>query len=99
MMNKFLHLLPPDFNIREIAVIGLWYAPGQFRAARYLWETMRWLCKERGTTLIGTFDSRDDTKRVVNIQPWHQPRPTITLALRGPSAIDRKKLVFIPGRV
>lgn len=99
MMNKILHLLPPDFVIRDTAVNGLWYDAGQFQAARHLWEMMRWLCRDQGTTLVAGFDSRDSTARVVNVKPWNQPRPRITIAIHTPSEIDRKRLVFNPGRV
>jgi hypothetical protein len=94
-----LHILPPDFTIRDISVNGLWYEPGKFSAAQYLWEMMRWLCRDQGTTLVAGFDSRDKTVQVVNAKPWHQPRPKITFAIHAPTEIDRKKLIFNPGRV
>lgn len=99
VMNKVLHILPPDFTIRDISVSGLWYEPGKFSVARHLWEMMRWLCRDQGTTLVAGFDARDKTARVVNAKPWHQPRPKITFALHAPIEIDRKKLIFNPGRV
>jgi GNAT superfamily N-acetyltransferase len=99
MMNSLFHLMPPDFIIRDISVHGLWFEAGQFTAARYLWEMMRWLCKDQGTTLTAGFDSRDRTARVVNAKPWHQPRPKLTFALYAPTEIDRTKLLFNPGRV
>jgi hypothetical protein len=99
LMNKLLHLLPPDLTIRDVSVHGLWFEPGQFRAAQYLWEMMRWLGRDQGTTITTGFDTRDSTRRVVNVKPWHQPRPQITFALHAPQEIDRKKLVFNMGRV
>ena len=99
LMNQLLHLLPSDFIIRDINVSGLWYQPSQLQVARFLWEALRWECKEQGNTITAGFDPRDPTRNVVNIKPWHQPRPQITLAIHGPAPIDRSRLVFSIGRV
>jgi predicted N-acetyltransferase YhbS len=99
VMNRVLHLLPPDYVIRDAAVSGLWYEPGQMRAARYLWEMMRWLLKDQATNLVACFDSRDPAREVIALKPWHQPRPIITMAVHGPGEVDRNRLVFAAGRV
>ena len=99
LLNKVVHLLPPDFTIRDISVNGLWYQAGQFEAARYLWEMLRWLCRAQGTTLVASIDSRDPVMKVTALKPWHQPRPRITLAIHGPSEIERDRLLFSSGRV
>jgi len=77
----------------------LWYEPGQLIAAKFLWETLRWEYKEQGTTITAAFDTRDPAREVVTLRPWHQPRPQITLAIHGPSPLDRDKLLFGIGRV
>jgi hypothetical protein len=92
-------MLPADFTIREIAVSGLWYAPGQTLAAHLLWEQLRWACHDQGTTLAAAFDPRDPTREIVRLKPWHQPRLEITLAVHGPTAIHREKPLFGLGRV
>lgn len=99
ILNNVLHLLPSDFIIRDIAVNGLWYAPSQLRVAKFLWETLRWECKKQGTTLATGFDPRDPAREVIDLKPWHQPRPKITIAIHGPVPIDRNKLIFNLGRV
>lgn len=99
LMNKILHLLPSDFIIRDIAVNGLWYEPDGLNVARYLWESIRWLCKDQGTTITAGFDPRDPVRNAVELKPWHQPRPEITLAIHGPSPMERDKLLFSMGRV
>jgi predicted N-acetyltransferase YhbS len=98
-MNKLAHLLPSDFTIRDVAVSGMWYEAGQIKFAQTLWETMRWACRDQGTTLATGFDSRDPVRKVVTLKPWHQPRPKITFALHGPTALDRDQLLFASGRV
>lgn len=99
LMNKVLHLLPSDFIIRDIAVNGLWYESDQLNAAKYLWESIRWQCRDQGTTITAGFDPHDPARNVVNLKPWHQPRPQITLAMHGPSPIERDRPLFALGRV
>jgi len=99
LMNSLLHLLPSDFVIRDISVSGLWYEPGQLNAAQFLWEAMRWECKDQGNTMAAGFDPRDPARSAVSLKPWHQPRPQITLAIHGRAPIDRSKLIFSIGRV
>lgn len=99
ILNSAFHLLPSDFIMRDIAINGLWYGPGQLDVARLLWETIRWECKDQGTTITAGFDPRDPVRNLPTLRPWHQPRPQITLAIHGPSAIDRSKTIFSVGRV
>jgi predicted N-acetyltransferase YhbS len=99
IMNGLLHLLPPDFIMRDIAVNGLWHEPGQSKAAKFLWESIRWLCRDEGTTITAGFDSRDPARVAATLRPWHQPRPQITFAIHGPAPIDRSQLFFSLGRV
>lgn len=99
MMNSLLHILPPDYIIRDINVGGLWYQPDRLPAARFLWETIRWECKDQGNMVTAGFDRRDPGRHVPSLKPWHQPRPQITLAIHGPAPIDRERLFFSPGRV
>ena len=98
-MNSILHLLPSDFIIRDINVSGLWYEPNQLNAAKFLWESIRWGCRDQGTTVAAGFDARDPARQAVTLRPWHQPRPQITIAIHGPSLMDRDKLLFGIGRV
>jgi GNAT superfamily N-acetyltransferase len=99
VLNSLLHLLPSDFTIRDIAVNGLWYESDNIRVAQHLWERIRWECREQGTTIVAGFDPRDPTRQVVTLMPWNQPRPKITLAIHGHTAINRDKLLFSVGRV
>ena len=99
MMNGIFHLLPSDYVIHDIAVTGLWYKPDKLHIAQYLWEAMRWRCREYGTTLVISFDPRDPVRNVVNLKPWHQPRPEIVVVVQGPTLIDRNRLLYNKGRV
>lgn len=99
ILNYFIHLIPKDFKIRDVAVNGIWYQPDKIRAATFLWESIRWLCRDQGNSFIIGFDPKDPVQKVVQLKPWHQPRPKIRLALHGPTPIDREKTLFGFGRV
>ena len=99
LINRVFQLLPSDFVIRDINVNGLWYQPGKLEVAKLLWETICWECKDQGTTIATALDSRDPLLQVISLRPWHQPRPKITLAIHGPTPMDRDKLLFGIGRV
>jgi len=99
VLNKVLHLLPPDFTMRDVSVSGLWYEPGQIKIAQYLWEMLRWECRDQGAILTGTFDIRDPAINVVTLKPWNQPRPKITIAIHALSPLQRDRLLFLSGRV
>jgi len=99
MMNSILHLIPPDFIIRDISVNGLWFEPGHWHTSKILWETIRWACRDQGNSITAGFDPRDPARQAVTLRPWHQPRPQITLAIHGPAAMDRNKLLYVVGRV
>ena len=99
ILNKVVHLLPPDFSLRDVSVNGLWYESGQIQIAQFLWEMLRWGCRDQGTILTAGFDSRDPAMNVVTLKPWNQPRPKITLAIHAPTPIQRDRLWFVSGRV
>lgn len=99
VLNKLVHVLPPDFTLRDVSVSGLWYESGQIKIAQYLWEMLRWECRDQGTILTAGFDSRDPVMNVVTMKPWNQPRPKITLAIHGPTPLQRDRLLFVTGRV
>lgn len=91
--------LPTDDVLREVSVQGLWHLPGQLRSAQHLWEWLRWLCRDDGTTLSITFDPRDPTRDAVTLEPGHELQFNIALALRGPTPIDRSRLFYGLNRV
>ena len=99
VLNKFVHLLPADLTIRDVAVNGLWYEAGQERSAQYLWEVLQWACRDQGTTMTAGFDVRDPAAKLLPLKPWYQPRPQITIALHAPTLLNREQLLFASGRV
>lgn len=99
LLNKVIHLLPADLTLRDVAVNGLWHGTGYEGTAQYLWEMLRWTCRDRGNILAAGFDARDPTVKLISLKPWHQPRPRITYAIHAPAPLDRERLLFTSGRV
>ena len=65
ILNLIFHVVPPNGELREIALSRLWYAPGQLEAARQLVETIRWEWRERGTSLLLYADVRSEVMRLL----------------------------------
>lgn len=99
VLNRFVHMIPEDMVIRDIAITGLWHAEGHMDAARYLWEWIRWAGRDQGTTVAVALDPRDPTTAAVKLKPWHQPRPEITYAVHGPEEVERGRLIYVSPRV
>jgi hypothetical protein len=98
-LNRMFHLVPADFTIKDVAVTGLWYEPGHKHIAHFLWETIRWECRDQGATFIISFGLNDPDRDIIRLKPWHQPRPKVTVALHGPAPLEREHPFFVTGRV
>lgn len=70
MANRVLHVVPADGILREILVSRFWFRPGQAGATRYLWESVRWQCRGRGTSLMVFFDPRSPLASLIHLKPW-----------------------------
>jgi predicted N-acetyltransferase YhbS len=99
LLNPLLHILPPDFILRDATVAGLWYETGQSQAAQFLWEWLRWELRDAATNIFLALDPRDPLRAVTGRNPFFMPKIEITIALRGPTPIERDKLVFGYGRI
>lgn len=92
LMNRFLRVVPSDGVLRELAVSRVWHVPGQLKAARYLFETVRWEWRDRGTSLMLYADVRSPLMEVYGVRPWTM-KTIASIALRGPAPVRRKGLV------
>ena len=90
--NKLLHVIPPDGVIREIQVSRLWFQPGQTSAARYLWDTARYRCRETATSFLVFFDPRSPLADVFRLKPWSIKTSMMT-AVKGPISVDSEQLI------
>lgn len=94
VLNRFLGVVPSDGSLRQVNVSRLWYAPGQLAAARYLWETIRWEWRNRGSVLVCYFDPRGCLPKVLRLPIW-MPTSKFILAIRGGvNTLTQDKLIY-----
>jgi len=92
-MNKILKVIPENGVIKELGTSRAWHAPGHIKAARYLFETIRWEWRGRGTSLMTFTDVRNPILDVYNIRPW-TIKSSGGIALRGPTIIPDDTLIY-----
>jgi hypothetical protein len=91
IMNKFLNVLPADRIIRELNLSRIWFAPGQLKAAQYLFETVRWEWRDKGTSLVVFSDTHSPAIQIYGIRPW-TIKSMGGVALRCPTNISVDRL-------
>ncbi len=91
---EFLGLLPEDGVVRPIRATSFWFAPGCEAAAAYLWESARWLWRERGSLIWLTRDTRSSVAQVVRpavLRPSHLS----ALVLDGPVPMREDRPLYL----
>lgn len=92
-LNIFLKAIPPDRIMKELDLSRIWFDNGQLEAAKYLFETIRWQWRDKGSSVVTMTDTRNPTLDIYNVRPW-----TITssggVALRAPSTMPEDHLVY-----
>ena len=93
LANLFLKVLPSDGVARRISAKQIWAAPGNVEAGRFLWESVRWLWRERGSNLMAFFDPRGSLAQIVTL-PKLAPKSTGSLVLHAPKPMGEKRLLY-----
>lgn len=91
--NLFLKIIPPGGVLKRLPVEGLWFAPGQAEAGLFLWESMRWLWRERGTILMLFFDGRSPITQAIRL-PKLMPPQRGSLMVSGPVPLQEERLIY-----
>ncbi len=93
LLNKFAKLLPASGVIRELSTSRVWFAPGHLEAAQYLFETVRWEWREKGTSLIAFADTRSPLMEVYRLRPW-TIKSIDSFAIHAPTLMQEEKLCY-----
>lgn len=93
VLNALLKLVPADGVMRELSASRLWFAPHQLRAARFLWENVRWDFREKGTALLLSLDVNSPLIDVLNPKPWTL-RSGGGIAIHGPMPVSTDRLIY-----
>jgi GNAT superfamily N-acetyltransferase len=92
--NYFLKMIPADGITKRIQVKDLWYAPDRMDAAKYLWEQIRWLWRERGTMMMGFVDTQSPLSQVIEM-PRFMPMQAGSLVITGPVPMREDRLIYM----
>jgi len=93
IMNKFLKVVPADGIVRELNLSRIWFAPGRLKAAQYLFETVRWEWRDKGTSLVVFSDTRSPATQIYGLRPW-TIKSMGGAALRCPTNISADRLIY-----
>jgi hypothetical protein len=93
LMNRVLHIVPDDGNVRLVECSGLWFAPDQMRVAQHLWQSVRYEFREQASSITHNFDPRSPLIDVFQIKPWHVPKIELIYAIAGPTLMDLSQWV------
>jgi GNAT superfamily N-acetyltransferase len=91
--NLILQVVPRDGRLRRVLAESVWFAPGRQDAAAYLWESARWLWRDRGSMFMTFFDSQSSLARAIPL-PRFMPRQVGTLVVRGPGPMDEHRPIY-----
>jgi GNAT superfamily N-acetyltransferase len=94
--NRLLKAVPADDVMRRIQVEQFWYAPDQVAAGRYLWESVRWHWRDRGTTLVAFYDPRSPVAEAI-VLPRLAPTTGGALVLKSAVQARTERPVYWGG--
>jgi GNAT superfamily N-acetyltransferase len=94
LADVFLKIMPPGGVVRRLHLDSIWFSPGQEAAVTFLWESVRWLARDRGTTLMTFFDPNGPIARVIP-QSRLIPRQVGSLVIRAPVPLDEDRLIYL----
>ena len=94
LAGRLYGLVPDDGAIRRMQASDFWHAPGQAAACSYLWESLRWLCRDQANMMMMFYDARSDLARVVR-PPRLLPSAGGSLVLRAPVPPREDRLLYL----
>jgi GNAT superfamily N-acetyltransferase len=94
LLNYVVHLIPADGVTKRIHVKDVWFAPDRLDAGCYLWESLRWLWRERGTMVMSFFDVNSSLAQVIKSPPYMPPQ-TGSLVVAAPTAMNEEKCIYM----
>ncbi len=92
-VNQLVQVVPPSGIIRELMLSRMWYVPGREDAAHYLFEALRWECRDMGTSLTIYLDAKSPLMRICGIHAWTM-KMIGSLAVDAPVAYSERRLCY-----
>lgn len=92
LANLVLKVIPPDREMRPLQAEKMWFAPNGLEAARYLWQTLRWTWRDRGSSLVCNYDPRSPIRQWLQVPFW-MPTTSVSIASRAPQRMSAERLI------
>ncbi len=91
--NALLNVLPTNGTMRRLPVHGLWFAENRIDAATYLWDTVRYLWRDRADAMMAFIDRRSPLSDAIPRTPFI-PQSGGYLALAAPVRPSLKRYLY-----
>lgn len=91
--NAILDILPSNGTVRRIPVRDLWFAQSRIEAATYLWESVRWLWRERADAMMAFVDPRSPLSGAIPRMRF-LPRNGGYIALAAPTRPSKDRFLY-----
>jgi hypothetical protein len=92
-LNRFLKAVPSDRIMKELGLSRFWFTEGKISAAQYLFETIRWEWRDKGTSILCVSDARSPILGIYRARPWTM-KTMSSIALRAPTNMPDDHLVY-----
>jgi len=92
MFNKVVNLIPANGILHELLIEKMWYAPGQLKAAQYLWDSIRWDWREPANLVNICIDFKSPLVDIFQLRPW-MIKYEGSIAISGSVAISTERLI------
>ena len=91
VLNKVVHVVPPDGVIRTVEVCLPWFAPGQLEAGRRLWEQIRYAWHDRASNVGAVVDPKSAASAMCQVGRSFAPRLRLMVPIASPVPLDVSK--------
>jgi ribosomal protein S18 acetylase RimI-like enzyme len=93
--NALLHIVPTSGIATRAKVERFWFASGEEAAGTHLWESIRWLFRDRATNVMTFFDGDSPIRQAIRL-PAFMPKPSRgSIVLNAPVPADPARPVYV----
>ncbi len=93
LAGRALGILPADGALRALTIRHVWFRPDALDAARFLFQTLRFGLRERGSCLGIAWDPRDRVAEAYQLPRWLPAFPARYL-VRAPERIEAERPTY-----
>lgn len=93
-MNRVVKFVPDNGIVNDAQVTKFWYRNGNIGAARYLWESCRWMWRDRCTSLTISLDPNSGLIKVIRPRML-LPRIFSAIVVKCSKPISHDRLIYL----